>query len=1119
MTPVFEQGASTSTRSKSSPPRLPAEVLFERIAQSFRQRSQLGKALGLPVTYYSFPQRLAFIRNTLRYKLPGEDASRLIEMPDCSARSFSDRIETLEPSLEAIAALKRDATRYLGFVEVHIEQGPVLNELDLPLGIVTSINGSKRFQPEGAVHMEISFTVVCVPEGTGGAVSTAYVSAQQDRYVIKRASTSAGLGVGAAMTGMRPVVDIMFGDFVGLIIDTFNDERRGYELFVNPLGVQMDLSLNELTQPEEDTAWDAIWDAAGRIDAEGYVVEMAVPFSSLRFQRTDGEQTWGIGPFRSHKRSLRSQIASTFMAPDNDCFVCQAPKVTGFEGVKPGRNLEIDPTATGQRTDRRIPFPEGDFQNGDEKGELGLTARWGITPNLTLSGAINPDFSQIEAGAVELDVNTQFALFFPEKRPFFLEGSDFFQTPFSAVYTRTVAEPTWGAKLSGKEGKNAVGFFVAQDDRTNLLLPGDQFSRTASLPHLRTTDAAARYRRDLGASSTIGLITTHREGGDYFNTVAGVDGRWQPKPSEIFNLQALGSRTEYPDGLAATYNLPLGRLEGSALLANYAHNSRNWSWNAGWEKVDDAFRADLGFVPKVGYELTNAGIERTWWADRKTWYTSVSFGGARSQTDAESGTVLERTTEAYVRLRGPWQSTYLIDQGWRHRFWNGVTFRERFTYVSADLRPSGSLGLSVSATVGDTIDFDHTRPGDLLRLRPAVSYNFGRHLQASLDHDLQRVKVDGGELLELNVTQLKTVYQFNIRTFLRAIVQYTDLTFDPVLFTAAPVPAEDRHLFSQLLFSYKINPTTVLFLGYSDNQYGGEDADGRILDLTRTDRTLFFDMMPVFFKTKAGVKMKGYRGKPALHDLGGRLGQAALQGSHLPARDRPAAVRAGAVPRGGGLVPALRGHPLGQPAGDGRPEHRPVLRRGRVEPVDGRADHGRLGLEQQVRAVRRHALGRPDRLVRDPGRDDAAVGRDDGRQPVAPGRGRGAGGRSSELAAVQVLPDHARGLPSVLHGRAGGVQPHALRHPRSRERAGGRLPHRVQRDALRRLLPGGIHLDGRPLGARLHVVPRRLEPALAQLRGHGMARRRARPRHAARQGRGVHVRVRLGALDVPALPL
>ncbi len=629
-------------------------------------------------------------------------------------------------------------------------------------------------------------------------------------------------------------------DFVGLIIDTFNDERRGYELFVNPLGVQMDLSLNELTQPEEDTAWDAIWDAAGRIDAEGYVVEMAVPFSSLRFQRTDGEQTWGIGPFRSHKRSLRSQIASTFMAPDNDCFVCQAPKVTGFEGVKPGRNLEIDPTATGQRTDRRIPFPEGDFQNGDEKGELGLTARWGITPNLTLSGAINPDFSQIEADAVELDVNTQFALFFPEKRPFFLEGSDFFQTPFSAVYTRTVAEPTWGAKLSGKEGKNAVGFFVAQDDRTNLLLPGDQFSRTASLPHLRTTDAAARYRRDLGASSTIGLITTHREGGDYFNTVAGVDGRWQPKPSEIFNLQALGSRTEYPDGLAATYNLPLGRLEGSALLANYAHNSRNWSWNAGWEKVDDAFRADLGFVPKVGYELTNAGIERTWWADRKTWYTSVSFGGARSQTDAESGTVLERTTEAYVRLRGPWQSTYLIDQGWRHRFWNGVTFRERFTYVSADLRPSGSLGLSVSATVGDTIDFDHTRPGDLLRLRPAVSYNFGRHLQASLDHDLQRVKVDGGELLELNVTQLKTVYQFNIRTFLRAIVQYTDLTFDPVLFTAAPVPAEDRHLFSQLLFSYKINPTTVLFLGYSDNQYGGEDADGRILDLTRTDRTLFF---------------------------------------------------------------------------------------------------------------------------------------------------------------------------------------------------------------------------------------------------------------------------------------
>ncbi len=630
-------------------------------------------------------------------------------------------------------------------------------------------------------------------------------------------------------------------DFVGLILDTFNDERRGYELFVNPLGVQMDLALNEMANPEEDPAWDAIWDSAGRIDEHGYVVEMAIPFTSLRFQRSQGEQTWGIGPFRSHKRSLLHQIASTWMDPDNGCFVCQEPKVTGFAGVEPGRNLELDPTATGQRTDRRRDFPDGGIEQGNEEGDLGLTARWGVTPNLTLSGAVNPDFSQVEADAVELDVDTQFALFFPEKRPFFLESADFFQTPFSVVYTRTVADPRWGAKLTGKVGKSAFGFFVAEDDRTNLLLPGDQFSLTTSLRDVKTTDAALRYRRDLGASSTLGAIATHREGGDYFNTVGGLDGLWRASASDVVTVQALGSRTEYPASFAETFDLPTGRLDGSALRVAYEHSAREWTWFANWEDVDDEFRADLGFMPQVGYEFSTAGLERTWWAGgREAWYSSVSFGGYWDQIDGESGTVLQREVEAYVRLEGPWQSTYQLERGWRDRFWNGTTFNESFTQLNADLRPTASLGLSLLAIVSDTIDFDHTRPGDLRRFRPALSFNFGRHLAASLDHDLQVVGVKGGKLLELNVSQLRTVYQINIRTFVRAILQYVDQEINRSLFTAARVAADDEHLFTQLLFSYKLNPTTVLFLGYSDNQSGGEDADGRLIGLTRSDRTFFF---------------------------------------------------------------------------------------------------------------------------------------------------------------------------------------------------------------------------------------------------------------------------------------
>jgi hypothetical protein len=623
-------------------------------------------------------------------------------------------------------------------------------------------------------------------------------------------------------------------DFVGLMLDTFNDDRRAFEFFVNPLGVQMDLARDETAGGQEDAAWDAIWSSAGKIGEEGYVVELAIPFSSLRFQRSAGEQTWGVAPFRSYPRSLRHQIAATAVDPDDTCFLCQMPKMTGFDGVTPGRNVELNPTLTASRVDRR-PDSGGGLAEGDLEEDLGLTTRWGITPNLTLSGALNPDFSQVEADAVQFDVNSQFALFFPEKRPFFLEGADFFDTPFDVVHTRAVADPAWGLKLTGKEGRNGIGLFVAEDEVTQFLLPFDQFSRTGSLEDLRSTAAVVRYRRDLGATSTLGAIATHREGGDYFNSVYGVDGRWRPTGSDTVTVQLLGSRSEYPSALVADEDLelPSGRLNGSALRLSYDHGTREWNWYARYEDLDPEFRADLGFMPRVGYSFLLGGLQRTWWSDRKdAWYTNIRAGADWDQTEGADGTILEREVEAWVQLQGPLQSFYMIDSGRRDRFWNGVTYEEEFTHFTVEMRPTGDLNVFVAATVADTIDFAHDRAGDLLRIRPGVGYNLGRNLRLSLDHDLQRVDVEGNRLLELNVTQAQASYQLNLRTFLRALFQYTRIEYNTGLYIASDVPEEDEHLFTQLLFSYKLNPRTVLFLGYSDDQFGGLQ-DGIATDLTR----------------------------------------------------------------------------------------------------------------------------------------------------------------------------------------------------------------------------------------------------------------------------------------------
>jgi hypothetical protein len=637
-------------------------------------------------------------------------------------------------------------------------------------------------------------------------------------------------------------------DFVGLMLDTFNDDRRAFELFVNPLGVQMDLSRDETAGGQEDSAWDTIWSSAGRIGEDGYVVEMAIPFSSLRFQRSEGEQTWGVAPFRSYPRSIRHQMAVTAVDPDDTCFICQMPKMTGFDGATPGRNVEFDPTFTAGRVDQRNGSGDG-LAEGDVEEDLGLTARWGITPNLTLSGALNPDFSQVEADAAQFDVNTQFALFFPEKRPFFLEGADFFETPFDVVHTRAVADPAWGVKLTGKEGKNGIGLFVTEDETTQFLLPFDQLSRTGTLNGFQSTAAVMRYRRDLGETSTLGAIATHREGGDYFNSVYGLDGLWRPGGSDTVSVQILGSRSEYPTALLADENVGLGRedrerlsqsLDGSALRVGYDHSTREWNWYARYEEIDPEFRADLGFMPRVGYSFLLGGLQRTWWSEGKdAWYSNVRVGADWDQTEGADGTLLEREVEAWVQLQGPLQSFYMIDSGRRDRFWRGTTYEEEFTHFTVEMRPTGDLNFFVSATVADTIDFAHDRAGDLLRVRPGMGYNLGRRLRLTLDHDLQRVDVDGGRLLELNVTQTRATYQLNLRTFVRAVFQYTQIEYNTGLYTASDVPEEDEHLFSQLLFSYKLNPQTVLFLGYSDDQVGGLQ-DGIVTDLTRERRSLFF---------------------------------------------------------------------------------------------------------------------------------------------------------------------------------------------------------------------------------------------------------------------------------------
>lgn len=627
-------------------------------------------------------------------------------------------------------------------------------------------------------------------------------------------------------------------DFVGVLLDPFDDRRRAFEFFVNPLGVQMDLFLDDLGTGQrggtgsEDETWDAIWASAGRITATGYEVEMAIPFTSLRFPRGEGSQTWGVSFVRVRPRQHRYRLASEPRDRNLSCQVCQLSRVSGFRGLRAGHALQLDPTATALRTDRRPEFPAGELERGEVESELGLTVTWGVTPNLILNAAINPDFSQIEADALQLDVNERFALFYPERRPFFLEGADFFSTPYRVVSTRNVADPAWGLKLSGKQGAHAFGAFVAGDERTALLVPGSESSRAVTLSD-DSDDAVLRYRRDIGRGSSVGVLVTSRSAVDYENRVAGLDGLVRLGDADVLRFQALGSRTAYPRALSESLNQPAGRFEDGALLLSYEHLSRRWRWSARYEDVGRDFRADMGFLPQVDRRYGKGLIERHWWARENAWWTHFQLGIDTATTESQDGELIERLDEIWFVLEGARELELFVQAGDRSRAFAGRRFEETFVEGRLELRLTPSIAFEVYGQVGDEIDFAHVRPGRQRRVAPSLRLDLGRHLRAELGHAYQRLEVDAGRLFEANLSELRLIYQFDVRTLLRAIVQRSQVVRDPALYTDTVEPESDR-LFGQLLFAFKLNPQAVFFLGYSETELGVDS-----LDRLRADRTFF----------------------------------------------------------------------------------------------------------------------------------------------------------------------------------------------------------------------------------------------------------------------------------------
>lgn len=658
-------------------------------------------------------------------------------------------------------------------------------------------------------------------------------------------------------------------DYVSVYFDTFNDERSGYRFSVNPLGSQADFIINE-SQNVNDSSWNTVWESAGRVTEDGYIVEIAIPYRALRFSSNLDEQTWGLRLLRIYPRDSRTTISETTGNRALRCNFCQASKISGMPDLNYStHNFDITPTATYLNNQQRDADPIGPWSDGSNQTEFGADLRWAITEDMVLNATINPDFSQVEADASQLDINNTFSLFFRETRPFFLDGADYFQTLERLVHTRNIADPDYGFKVTGKTSGYSLGVMAASDESTSFLLPSSQGSRVINLEGVSSDVAVVRGQMDIGEKNNLGMLITHRAAGDYQNQVASIDGRYYFTPKDRFRYQLMRSSSENPDSIRFNQNGDLKLdSDGQPLFAadqsdgayklSYNHNEDNSGLFVDYYNYGSDFRADMGFIGMVDFKRLAAGGHYNWYGEEGNKWTQWGFSGDWERTEDQSGLKLEEEVELYFNLHGPMQLNASFGGLSRNRYFGGKYFDEQYLAMRFSLSPLSGLTIGNYMRFGDQVDFTHTEAGESVLIRPYIRWRIGRHLSVNLNLTYQSLDVpvkqrvdedtgtmidfDKGELFEALIADLRLAYQFNSRSRLSLTLQHNNTDKNTQLYLTNrdsdpgnDIDAKTRRFGTQLIYSYELNPQTALHLGYSDNAIEND----QINSLERVEKTIF----------------------------------------------------------------------------------------------------------------------------------------------------------------------------------------------------------------------------------------------------------------------------------------
>ncbi|NQY35470.1 MAG: carbohydrate binding family 9 domain-containing protein [Alteromonadaceae bacterium] len=649
-------------------------------------------------------------------------------------------------------------------------------------------------------------------------------------------------------------------DVVGLKLDTFNSRRLNYKFFVNPYGVQNDGITNEITG-EDNNLWDGIWHSFGKITKHGYQVEMAIPYNILNFEQSNEEKIWAIELIRLYPRNERLRISHIQLDRNNDCFACQMPEIKGFKQAKIDKNIMLTPATVATNNQTRDIYDNDAGWEDDNNFELGLDVRWGITPSTLLNITLNPDFSTVESDAGQLSVNTNFSLFYDEKRSFFLENSEYFSSNYDLVYTRNIADPDYGVKITGREKQHSYGFFVTNDNETNFIIPGSINSNLASV-NSKSTAGAFNYRFNHNENLSLGFISTLRSADNYHNVVAGFDGKYRLSDTNSVLAQVLHSNTEYPDEVVQNYYSTdasnyYDDFSDQAIKIDFKHVSEYWSINAGHQQIGKDFRADLGFMTKADYQQDDITVSRTIYNEGDSFWQEANLVGEWRIHHNEKGELLERKVGGTFGFTGPKMSYFDIMLNVSDKVGlrqdklslaiegNTTLFTEKELVLYGHIQPTSRIHTSATITLGDKIDYSNNRLGDYIALQSSLTVNVTDHLEVDLFYTYSKLDAFNeltnikGSVYKASLTDLRISYQFDVRSYLKLNIGYSDVERNPdnnpMVINDNYFTEKDRNFSTQLIYSYKLNPQTVFFLGYSDNSYQDDSLD----KLERDQRTFF----------------------------------------------------------------------------------------------------------------------------------------------------------------------------------------------------------------------------------------------------------------------------------------